>query len=67
MRWWTAVLRGKDGQAPLLGNRRQRGVGPVVHADERDAIGGRRGGQDVQEFGVAVAGQRGDDHGVVTG
>jgi hypothetical protein len=57
----------EDAQAPLFGYGRQGWVGPVVHPDESDQIGGGGGRQDVEEFLVAVTGERGDDHGVVTG
>ena len=38
-----------------------------MHADERDPVGGGRGRQYLEEFLVAVTGERGDDHGVEAG
>jgi hypothetical protein len=38
-----------------------------MHADQRDSIGGGRGRQYLKELLVAVAGERGDDHGVEAG
>ncbi|HEU4546302.1 MAG TPA: hypothetical protein VFR88_08430 [Microlunatus sp.] len=58
---------GEHRQAPVAGDRRQAGVGPVVQADERDPVGGRRGRQDVQQFRVTVPGECGHHHGVITG
>ena len=38
-----------------------------MHADERDPVGGGRGRQYLEEFLVAVTGERGGDHGVEAG
>jgi hypothetical protein len=54
-------------QTPLVGDCRQRRVGPVMHADKRDSIRGGRGRQYLQELLVAVTGECGDDHGVEAG
>jgi hypothetical protein len=54
-------IRVEHGQTPFVRDRRQGRVGPVMHADKRNPVGGDRGRQQVEDFRVAVTRESGND------